>query len=77
MRDEKIMALVVNKSWERILIKFEKKNKTPDDERTLDVISLEIAKKTVVQKLDLSSLGEKVGVIVLPQKNVDSLEADK
>ena len=29
------------------------------------------------QSIDLSSLGEKVGVIVLPQKNVDTLEADK
>ena len=60
MRDERVIALVVNKSWNRILEKFDKKNKTPDDERALDVISLEIAKKTVPQKLDLTSLGDKI-----------------
>lgn len=50
--DEHIRNLVVNKSWERILAKFEKKNKTPEDEKQLDYISIEIAKKTIPQTID-------------------------
>jgi len=50
--DEWVRNLVINKSWERIANKFDKKEKTAEDERQLDIISLEIAKKTIPQKLE-------------------------
>ena len=50
--DERIRSLVINKSWDRILKKFEKKNPTADDEKQLDYIAIEIAKKTIPQTLE-------------------------
>ena len=58
--DEKTRALVITKSWDRILKKFEKKNKSPEDEKQLDYISIEIAKKTIPQNIDLTTQGDKI-----------------
>lgn len=44
--------LVITKSWDRILRKFEKKNRTAEDEKQLDYIAIEIAKKTIPQTID-------------------------
>lgn len=45
--DEVVKSWVINKSWERIRDKFLKKKKTPEDEKHLDIVSLEVAKKTI------------------------------
>lgn len=65
--DEHIRNLVVNKSWDRLLKKFDKeednsKRKIIDKEleKQLDYIAIEIAKKTIPQNIDLTTKGEKL-----------------
>jgi hypothetical protein len=50
-QDEVVKALVINKSWNRILDLFKKDKKTKEDEKQLDIISLEVAKKTIPQEI--------------------------
>lgn len=50
--DEVVRADVVNRSWNRIKAKFTKKKKTTEDERYLDQVAVEIAKKTIPQKIE-------------------------
>jgi len=53
-RDEAVKMFVVTKSWERIKDKFQKTKKTPQDEKDLDIISLEVAKKTIPKDINIS-----------------------
>ena len=50
--EELARNLVIKKAWDRIKNKFDKKNKTPEDEKFLDIAALEIAKKTIPQKIE-------------------------
>jgi len=54
---EHTRSLVINKSWERLLKLFEKKDV---NEKQLDTIALEIAKKTIPQNIDFTSKGEQI-----------------
>ena len=52
--DELVKNDVLKKSWGRIRDKFNKKNKTAEDEKYLDIVSLELAKKTIPQNINLT-----------------------
>jgi len=47
--EELVRRDVIERSWGRILDKFNKKNKTREDEIYLDQVSLKIAEKTIPQ----------------------------
>ncbi len=63
--DERVRSLVINKSWDRILKKFETQDKNEkknivdiDLNKQLDYIAIEIAKKTIPQQIEGDLSGE-------------------
>ncbi len=49
--DESVRNTVIDKSWNRINKKFDKKKKTDTDNKKLDDIAIEVAKKTIPKEI--------------------------
>lgn len=58
-RDERLVALVIDKCWQRVRANLEGKRLT-DKEK--DFLALEVVKRTAPKNIDLTSKGEKIPV---------------